>query len=177
MRQIVERHRYIIKNYDNKDHICYVLQDIYIRLNSDYIIFQVSAVDIEKATLFDPPVKLALAWLRGAQEASEKKKIKKSDNKDTQRSQPIATSNIHIQNPSVQLNFAYGYGQSMYPPRMELLMSDYGPPLSFHSTFSHTALLNNDILFNTAVSVFSSPASVGSDLIKRLESYVKWHIK
>jgi len=60
---------------------------------------------------------------------------------------------------------------------MELLMSDYGPPLSFHSTFSHTALLNNDILFNTAVSASSSLASVGSDPVKRLESYVKWYIK
>jgi len=65
----------------------------------------------------------------------------------------------------------------MYAPRIELLIPGYGPQLSFHSTFSHTAPLNNNILFNTAVSVFSSPASVGSDPVKRLESYVKWHIK
>ncbi len=56
-------------------------------------------------------------------------------------------------------------------------MPGYGPPLPFHSTFSHTAPLNNDILFNTAVPVSSSPPSVGSDSIKRLESYVKWYIK
>ncbi len=61
----------------------------------------------------------------------------------------------------------------MYPPRMELLMFGYGPPLSFHSTFSHTAPLNNNILFNTAVPAFSSLTSVGSDPIKRLESYIK----
>ncbi len=44
--------------------------------------FWVSAIDIGKAILFDPSIKLALVWLRGAQEAAEKKKIKKSDNKD-----------------------------------------------------------------------------------------------
>ncbi len=43
--------------------------------------------------------------------------------------------------------------------------------------FSHTAPLNNDILFNTAVLISSSPASVDSAPIKRLESYIKWHIK
>jgi len=43
----------------------------------------VSVVDIGKATLFDPFVKLVLVWLRGAQEAAEKKKIKKSDDEGT----------------------------------------------------------------------------------------------
>src|SRR6266498_5122602 len=65
----------------------------------------------------------------------------------------------------------------MYPPRMELLISGYGPPLPFYSTFSHTAPLNNDTPFNTAVSASFSPASVGSDPVKCLESYVKWYIK
>ncbi len=65
----------------------------------------------------------------------------------------------------------------MYPPRIELLIPNYGPPLPFHSTFSHTASSNNDTPFNTAVSASSSLASVGSDPVKCLECYVKWYIK
>ena len=65
----------------------------------------------------------------------------------------------------------------MYPPRIKLLIPDYGSPLSFYSTFSHTAPSNNDTPFNTAVLIFSNPASVGSDPVKRLENYIKWYIK
>jgi len=60
---------------------------------------------------------------------------------------------------------------------MKLLISGYASSVFFYSTFFHTAHLNNDILFNTAVSVFFSSASVGSDSIKCFESYIKWYIK
>ncbi len=60
---------------------------------------------------------------------------------------------------------------------MKLLIPDYGPPLPFHNTFSYTAPSNNNTSFNTAVPTSSSPTSVDSNPIKRLESYIKQHIK
>jgi len=89
VRRIIEKHYYKVKNCGNISKTCYILEDVYIALNSDHVIRWAKYIDAGEATIHKPPYILRKVWLEGAQKtaASKSRKTKKSKNKDTQLTQ------------------------------------------------------------------------------------------
>ena len=78
----------------------------------------------------------------------------------------------------MQPNFIYEFGNSMYSPGMMPPMPGYDYSHPFYDAFPSAVpspILSN-FLFSIASSnppPFSSPISVGSDPVKRLERYIR----
>jgi hypothetical protein len=156
-----------------------IIDDVHIKLNSDQVMRWVRYIDINEATVHEPLKILRKRWLESAQKLKifqESNKKSKNKNIDITQSQPLPTSNIYIQQPPSQPNLVYGFGNMMYPPGMMQSPFGYGYHNAFNNPFP--SFLPPESTPNVAAAAThnptpSSPVSVGSDPVKRLENYLR----
>ena len=67
-----------IKNCKNTGKSCYVYKNLYVALNSEYVIRWAKYINCGETTIYEPPYKLRKAWIEGAKKAAAIKKIKKT---------------------------------------------------------------------------------------------------